>query len=282
MAGRYLSGHIDPLFLASVRFLIASITLIAILFISQKGFVNVTRTQAIQLVVLGLFGIYAYNLFFFYGLHYIDASRASLIVTTNPAVIALFSYVFFKERLSFKKIGAIALCMLGVVGVLSSKSSHSLFSAQQAGAGIGEVLIFGCVVSWVVYSVFCKGIVRAIGPLHTVTYSVIAGAIMLTMMAIATGKMTSAAVAALTATDMFSLSYLGMLGSAVAYVLYYDGIHRIGATRAGAFIALNPLTAVIAGALLLHEPLSLQMLVGGILIITGIFFINKPSSPPRQ
>jgi drug/metabolite transporter (DMT)-like permease len=70
--------------------------------------------------------------------------------------------------------------------------------------------------------------------------------------------------------------YLGVLGSALAYIGYYDGIRKIGATRSGVFIALNPLTAVLLGALLLGEQLTLAICLGGGLILMGIFLCNKP------
>jgi drug/metabolite transporter (DMT)-like permease len=55
---------------------------------------------------------------------------------------------------------------------------------------------------------------------------------------------------------------------------YYDGIRRIGATRSGVFIALNPLTAVVCGAVLLDEPLTMPMLLGGAVILLGICATN--------
>ncbi|XLM23353.1 DMT family transporter, partial [Chromobacterium piscinae] len=66
------------------------------------------------------------------------------------------------------------------------------------------------------------------------------------------------------------LLYLGALGSALAYIWYYDGISSIGPTRSGAFIALNPLTAVLLGAGLLGERLTPAMAAGGALAIAGI------------
>ncbi len=76
-----------------------------------------------------------------------------------------------------------------------------------------------------------------------------------------------------------SLLYLGAIGSALAYIWYYKGIEQIGATRAGVFIALNPLTAVLLGALLLDEQLSAPTFMGGALIIVGIMICNRPARP---
>ena len=66
-------------------------------------------SQALQLVLLGFFGVFAYNVFFFYGLHYISSSRASLIVALNPALIALTAFAFGRERLSRINVAGIAL-----------------------------------------------------------------------------------------------------------------------------------------------------------------------------
>jgi drug/metabolite transporter (DMT)-like permease len=269
IAGRVISPDIPPLVLASLRFLLAA----TVLALSKQGFVPINKRQMCVITSLGLTGIYTYNLFFFYGLQEINASRASLIVATNPAIMALCSYCFFKEKLSRIKACGIALCLCGTSVVIAGKSPDNLHMAHSTMRG--DMLIMGCVLSWVSYSIFCKHIVRQIGALQTVTYSVIAGAIMLTITALATGKMNISSLQMLSSIDALCLLYLGVLGSALAYVMYYDAIQRIGATRAGTFIALNPLTAVIAGATLLGEQLTIIMVLGGIFIITGIILTNR-------
>ena len=76
----------------------------------------------------------------------------------------------------------------------------------------------------------------------------------------------------------------------MAYIWYYDGIQKIGVARAGVFIALNPLAAVLLGAALLGEQMTLATLLGGALIIIGIVAENCRSragclpdaAPPAQ
>lgn len=273
VAGRYMSSDLHPVLLASLRFILAAAVLVAFLAVSRRGFVRMSGVQVLHIVGLGLAGIYAYNVFFFSGLSYIDASRASLIVAINPAVMALCTYLFFRERVSALQMFGIALCLLGAGVVIFARAP--LEAASGPGHWRGDALILGCVLSWVVYSVFCKGIVQAIGALHTVCYSVIAGALMLTGTALWMGEMNMTALRSLSQADAGCLLYLGVLGSAAAYVMYYDAIQRIGATRASTFIALNPLTAVAAGVLLLGERLSLAMVLGGGLVILGILLSNR-------
>ncbi|MGZ0715890.1 DMT family transporter [Pseudomonas palleroniana] len=271
VAGRYLAPDVDPLLAASVRFLLASLALLAFLAVARVPLARPSRKQLIQLAVLGCFGIFFYNLCFFYGLHYINASRASLIVALNPAVIGLAAWLLFKERGS---VSGILLCLSGAGLVIVSRNPNLLQGAPHA--WLGDGLIFGCVVGWGVYSLFSRSLNQSLGPLQTVTWSILLGTLMLTVTSALTGTFTLQRLAAIQPVQWLSLVYLGVLGSALAYIGYYDGIRRMGATRSGAFIALNPLTAVICSALLLDERLTPTMYAGAVLILLGIYLCNKP------
>jgi len=277
VAGRFLAGSLSPLFAASLRFLLASAALLGFLWLARIPLARPTSRQWLQLLLLGFFGIFFYNLCFFYGLHYINASRASLIVVLNPAVFGLASWLFFKERLSALKILGILVCMGGASLVIVSGSHGGLQNSAQA--WIGDLLIFGCVLSWAVYSLFSRHLTRALGPLTTVTYSIWLGTAMLWLVTWLRGEVSVEVISGLNPSQLLGLVYLGGLGSALAYIWYYDGIQRIGATRAGVFIGLNPLTAVIFGALLLGEQLTVIMGLGGGLILAGIYLCNRPVSP---
>jgi drug/metabolite transporter (DMT)-like permease len=274
VAGRLLADSLSPLFAASLRFLLASGALLVFLLLARVPLARPSPRQWLQLALLGFFGIFFYNLCFFYGLHYINASRASLIVALNPAVIGLASWLLFKERLSHTKVFGIAICIAGASLVIVSHNPQLL--ADNTDAWIGDLLIFGCVLGWGVYSLFSKDLNQTLGPVQTVTYSILLGTLMLWVTSAVRGELNVAVLASLGPTQWMSLMYLGVLGSALAYIGYYDGIRKIGATRSGVFIALNPLTAVILGALLLGEQLTLAMCLGGGLILAGIFLCNKP------
>jgi drug/metabolite transporter (DMT)-like permease len=274
VAGRFLADSLSPVFAASLRFLLASAALLGFLWLARIPLVRPTPRQWLQLMLLGFFGIFFYNLCFFYGLQYINASRASLIVALNPAVIGLASWWLFKERLGRMKVAGIATCIVGAGLVIVSRNPQLLAAAPDA--WIGDLLILGCVLGWGVYSLFSRELNQTLGPVQTVTYSILTGTVMLWVLAAARGELSWSALNNLGLPQWLSLGYLGVLGSALAYIGYYDGIRKIGATRSGVFIALNPLTAVILGALLLGERLTLAMCLGGSLILGGIYLCNKP------
>ncbi|MBV4485100.1 EamA family transporter [Pseudomonas sp. SWRI153] len=277
VAGRFLAGSLSPMFAASLRFLLASIALLGFLWLARIPLARPTPRQWLRLTLLGFFGIFFYNLCFFYGLNYINASRASLIVALNPAVIGLASWALFKERLGRVKVAGIAICIAGASLVIVSRNPQLL--AATPDAWIGDLLILGCVAGWGVYSLFSRSLNQTLGPVQTVTYSILIGTVMLWALAAARGELSWTVLVGLDTSQWLSLIYLGVLGSALAYIGYYDGIRKIGATRSGVFIALNPLTAVILGAVLLGEQLTPAMCLGAVLILTGIYLCNKPLAP---
>ena len=173
VAGRFLADSLSPLFAASLRFLLASAALLLFLLLARIPLARPSPRQWLQLALLGFFGIFFYNLCFFYGLHYINASRASLIVALNPAVIGLASWLLFKERLSRAKVIGIAICIAGASLVIVSR--HPQLLAGQADAWFGDLLIFGCVLGWGIYSLFSKDLNQTLGPVQTVTYSILLG-----------------------------------------------------------------------------------------------------------
>lgn len=279
VAGRYLAGDVDPLLAATLRFVLASLALLTFMGLAGIRLVRPSAAQLLQLAVLGFFGIFFYNLCFFYGLQYINASRASLIVALNPAVIGVASWLLFKERLGARKCVGIGLCLGGAGSVIVSRDPQLLVGGGTAWQG--DLLIFGCVVGWGVYSLFSRGLNERLGALQTVTWSILLGTTLLAMTTTASGKLTVTALQAIDPSQWLSLLYLGVVGSALAYIAWYDGIRHIGATRAGVFIALNPLTAVICGAALLGERLTAPMLLGGAVIVMGIYLCNKPLARAR-
>ncbi|MFM9264498.1 DMT family transporter [Tychonema sp. BBK16] len=270
IAGRQLADSSPPLLSAFIRFFIASIVLAFCLPPQQK---NLNVAQKIRVLFLGTFGIFLYNICFFYGLQHISASRASLIVSINPAVIALSAFLFMQEKLSPMKLAGIAACLIGASAIILNKDPSAIIANSTTWKG--DLLILGCVISWVTYSVFSRPLIREIGSINAVFYSVLTGTILLFFAVLINGDLTLKNLLNLGIVQIICLFFLGIFGSALAYVWYYKGIEKIGATRAGVYIALVPLFAVIFGQVILHEPINIIMIIGGLLVLIGIVLCNK-------
>ena len=277
IAGKLISHTIDPFSAAFIRFFIASFFLV-ILTIKIEGHLPKLAPDKIFIVfLLGLTGIFSYNLFFFSGLNYIQANQASLIIAGNPIFISLCSVFFFNEKLNCLKV--VGLC-LSVTGALIVISNGNLLNTLTLGLGKGELLIFGCVVSWVAYSILGKKAMNDLSPIVSVCYSSIAGTLLLFFPALFNGvflNMTS-----YQPVEWASLFYLGFFGTVLGFLWYYEGIKQIGPLKAGIFINFVPVSAIILSFFILKEPLTFSLIIGAIFVITGVYLTNTVSFKNKE
>lgn len=270
VAGRMLAGHAGPFAAGFWRFAMASVCLFWLLRHKQGGFPKLDRRGWIGVSLLGATGIFAYNAFFFTGLQTVPAGRAAVIVAMNPIFIALFAAVLFKEGLSRLKLAGILLSVSGAATAISRGDIPSLFSHA---ISWGDAAIFGCVISWVSYSLLGKRMMHTLSPLAAVTYSCLIGTIMLFPCAVAEGMI--AQTPGYPLTNWLAFAYLGVLGTVVGFTWFYEGVKAIGASKAGVFINFVPVTAILSSWLLLGEPVSPSLLAGGVMVVSGVYLTNR-------
>jgi len=270
IAGKGLAGSVDPYSAAFLRFAIASTFLIFLTRKTEKRLPGINKDQAINIFFLGLTGIFAYNILFFTGLSLINANRASLIIATNPIFISLFSVLLFKDKLSPLKIAGLGLSVAGALVVISSGQISAIF---KSGIGKGELAIFGCVISWVSYSLMGKPLMKSLSPMAAVCYSSIAGTLMLFFPALSHGLFSN--IPAYGFTEWANLFYLGFFGTVLGFFWYYEGIQKIGPMKAGVFINFVPVSAIILSYFILDEPVTKEILAGAVLVIAGVYLTNS-------
>ncbi|OWY69099.1 EamA family transporter [cyanobacterium TDX16] len=270
VAGRIVVQTMEPFTAAFFRFVVASSCLLILTQKIEKRFPQFPKSQFIPVVLLGLTGIFSYNAFFFLGLQTVPASRAALIVALNPTFIALGAALFFQEKFNCLKLMGIITSLIGAAIVISK---GQIINLLRGSLGWGEVLIFGCVLSWVAYTLIGKSVMSSLSPLATTTYACIVGTIALLIPALFEGIVQNFMQFPLSA--WLGILYLGVLGSAIGFSWYYEGVAAIGATKASIFINLVPVSAIAFAALLLQEPITVSLVLGGILVVVGVFFTNK-------
>lgn len=270
VAARVVTQHVEPFSASFLRFVVASFFLILLAGKRKASFLLLKKNQLLPAILLGMTGIFTYNVFFFMGLKTVTASRASLIVATNPVFISLFSVLLFKERMNAGKVMGIILCLAGAAIVISHGDMTEIFRGK---LGWGEVYILGCVASWVAYSLIGKVIMKDLSPLHAVTYSCLIGTLALFFPAWQEGIYEQ--VMTYTAIDWTGIFYLGFFGTVLGFLWYYEGIQVIGPSRAAVFINFVPVSGVLLGWLLLDESINLSLLTGAALVIGGVYLTNK-------
>ncbi len=146
------------------------------------------------------------------------------------------------------------------------------------GFGRGEVLIFGCVLSWVSFSLIGKKVLSGLTPLVSILYAVAIGTFALLVPAIREGML--ADLGSYSTVSWVAIVYLGFFGTALGFVWYYQGIKAIGPTRAGLFINFVPISAVVLAFGLLGEVITPSLFIGTSLVICGVYLTNQSRIGP--
>ena len=269
IAGKMISETVNPCSASFLRFAIASFFLIIITIKIEGKLPKLKKKQILPVVLLGFTGVFAYNILFLTGLRYINAGRAALIIAMNPIFISLLSALFFKERLDLIKIIGILMSVTGAIIVISNGRITDFVGYS---FGKGELLICGCVLSWVSYSLIGRAVMDDLSPIVSVCYSSVIGAVLLFIPALYNDIFSH--IGSYSAMDWTSLFYLGFFGTVIGFFWYYEGINQIGPTKASVFINFVPISAIILAFFILNEQISISLFIGAVLVVSGIYFTN--------
>ncbi|HAS81544.1 MAG TPA: EamA family transporter, partial [Verrucomicrobia bacterium] len=231
-----------------------------------KSMFRIRRDLWLSLILLGTSGVFGYSLLFFKGLQSTDAGRAALIIGCTPVCIAALSAVLERRCLAWPVMVGIVLSLLGGMVVIAKGNWRGLLSGQLSS---GDVMIFGCVLLWTVYTLLARPVMKTIPPLITVAWSCIVGTVLLLPFALANGL--GQDIVGVGNSEWLALVYLGVLATALAYYWYYLAIRQVGTAVTGIFINLVPLFAVLLSGVFLKERLHWSSALGGVLVIAGVF-----------
>lgn len=275
-SARLLGREVDPVISAFLRFLIASVTLLLLLYWKEKQFPRVNTRQMLFLIGMGITGIALYNLFFFFGLVHAEASRGSLITATNPLLTAIGAAILFKEKFTLLRFSGFILCVIGAALIISRGDLTVLF---EKGAGIGELAFIGCAVTWAAYTLIGRYMSDNLSSLAVITYASCIGTLILFfVMLFDFGFDSLRAISNLSFSAMLHLLYLSILATVLGFVWFQEGIKQLGAAKAAVFIYAMPISALFWAFVILDERITLSLLIGALMIISGIYLVNKKST----
>ncbi len=273
-AGRVLALAMPPLSAAASRFTIASVILLIWLRWSRGAWPKLSAAQWRNMALGAAVGVFSYAVLFMLALQQVDASRAALVVTTNPVFTTLLAAWLFGERLNWRIGVGLALALVGAAMVLTRGAPWLIFTS---GLGWGELMLIGCVASWTGYTLIGKGLLSGIDSLVTTTFTAAIGTVMLWVAALAF----EGPAAMVNAWQHLNMSQWGALvfiavGSTVlAYAWYNRGIALLGAGTAASYISLVPIFGVASAVVWLGEHLDATLLMGGALAVVGLVISHR-------
>ena len=259
---------VPPFTAVAVRFAIASTILLASAKVMGVRLGAQPHERRLWVVNGLLFFSVSYGVVY-WSEQFVPSGLAAILFATFPILVSLFAHGLLPgERFRVRAISGVLLAFAGILVIFSEDFGRIGGPKTAAAAGI---LLLSPIVS-AISSVIVKRWGAGIHPIS------LAGV----PMAIASAVMTVAAVLferdrplEWSKTAILALAYLSIAGSAVTFTLYYWLLRHVPASRLALIAYATPVIAVLAGVLVLHEPLTSRFLGGGALVIAGVAFAAR-------
>ena len=270
IATKVVLQDVSPITVVWLRFSMGVLILgVAVAMRRQFSFPN--RNEWAYFALLGFLGITFHQWLQSNGLQTSEAGTTAWIVSTTPVFMALLGRVVLKERLGWLKIMGILLAFAGVLLVVSKGDLESV-SVGRFGAA-GDKLILVSAVNWAVFSVLSRRGLKSY-PAGLMMFYVMTLGWIFTSVTFFAGTNPSE-ISNLTFDGWLGVAFLGIFCSGLAYIAWYDALQTLSAAQTGVFLYIEPLVAVVVAFFVLGEPVTVVSLIGGGVILLGVWLVNR-------
>ena len=270
IATKIAVGQISPIAVVWLRFAMGIPILFAAV-IMRKQFAFPKGNEWLYFTLLGFLGISFHQWLQSNGLITAQATTTAWIVSTSPAFIAILGWLVLKEKLNLLQSSGIVLAMIGVLAVVS-KGDLSTLVGEKFGT-TGDFLILISSVNWAVFSILSRRGLKN-HPSTRMTFWVMTIGWLITAVAFFANK-SYTEIPLLDSRGWIAMIFLGIFTTGLAYIAWFDALSQLPAAQTGAFLFVEPLTSMVVAAIILNEQITLVSVLGGAVILFGIWMVNR-------
>ncbi|MHA2405485.1 MAG: DMT family transporter [Candidatus Hermodarchaeia archaeon] len=275
--GSWVSAQIvvsvaPPMTVGFFRFFTASLIFLPLFLATQRKSLRTYTARDFKLFfVLGLIGVFGYGILFLIGMQFTTAAQGSIIAGINPVTVSLLAFLILQERLTPKwRYTGFLFSFLGIVFVVGVQSLLD-FHLEYL---IGNVILICAMFTWGSYSILGKSVMKKRSSIETTAMGIFFGTLIFFVGALFEQFWTLPIM--YDPTFWLNILYMGLFVTVLGFLFYFLGIKNLGASKSAVFISMVPVFGTLFSFLLLHEPIYPTFLIGLILVIVGILFINYP------
>jgi drug/metabolite transporter (DMT)-like permease len=269
--GKYLEPSVFILFRVTGAVLLFWI--MRLLFQTEK----VDRKDFGLLAICGLFGVAVNQLFFFYGLHYSSAINSGIIMASNPIIVLILSYLILKEKLSWLKISGILIGATGVI-LLTLKSAASTPKASW-----GDLFLFVNAMSYGLYLVLAKPLMKKYSPMTVITYVFTFGLFFVLLFPPTLTNLIQTPFSSFPTDIWIKISYVILGVTFLTYLLTMYGLKHLSPSVSSVYIYIQPVMVILFAFLFVQLGISEDQTktITGIkimlmlIIFTGVFLTTR-------
>lgn len=263
---KYSNQGVSPIFASTLRSIVASICGLVYCLKKEEKLFHTDRMLFHGVIVGLLFGAEFACIYF--GLLYTDAARSVLFVYLSPFVVAIGAHFFLKgDRLTIPKSLGLALAFTGIFVVFGGRPKTA-----KATMFLGDILQITAAVLWGATTLYIKRFMaKRVEPIHTFLYQLFFSIPILLILSIILEPRWIYKI------DLYiiaSLFYQSVIIAFITYLVWFKLIHKYSVSRLSAFTFFTPIFGVLFGILLLHEELTVSLIIGLPMVSMGIFLVN--------
>ncbi|HPN41629.1 MAG TPA: DMT family transporter [Candidatus Cloacimonadota bacterium] len=264
VVGKLLGTSVSPYAITAWRFLIGGLVILPFA-LRNRGDIKLGLKGIAHLSALGILNVCLAMLILQLSIHYGKASVSAVIISVNPLFVAMFAMLLLKEKMGIAQVLGLILGVTGIVilvlGEVEMRNVRYLNLPLGIGLAIVAALAFGT------YTVLTRAAVARYGNLLSNSTSFLAGSISLFAYNIIAGEQLTIQP---TLPNLLLAGYLGLILTGLAYLLYFEGMKRIGAGKASMYFFTKPLISTFLAWMLLGETLRASQLAAVVLIVSAM------------
>ena len=274
VVGRATVPEIPPAALAQIRWSVAFLLLLPFAWSHLRADLPLIRRHIWTMLLLSVIGITLFNTLQYWSLQYTTATNVSVLQSSMPLLIGLWSWVLWRDPLTRAQFAGVFTSLAGVLAIVSNGDMALLIGLT---LNVGDIVMLIAIADHALYSALLR-LRPAISPIGFLTATIGLGALMLVPLTVAEYAI-GMRIGSIDAGGVMALVYVAIFPSILSYMYFNRGVELIGANRAGPFFHLVPLFGAALAIIFLGERPGWHHLVGAILIIGGVFVASARRRP---
>ncbi len=272
-SGEGAAGQVGAGQVATLRFLLGAAFIFVLLLGQRQGkFVAAAvRKDGTPIAMLGAVGVFLTFFLLHEGIETTSASTAAVIFSMNPVFTVLIASLVLRERLGALGWLGVSLGLLGAFTAITGFRFSGIFAR---GDFPGSILVLASAATWSVYTVYGKRYSERYGSLVLSFLTMAVGSTLLAVLLTVQGGWRE--MAGYNPRAWAWLVYLGVVTVGLGYILYFEGMRRVPASRGASLFYLKPVLALIIAHFTLGEPVTYAMLLASVMVASGILLVTMP------
>lgn len=266
---KFVLNYLPPFTFNALRYMLAAALMWFICWHRGEK-IRIRKGDLVPLILLGLLGQFLYQVLFIIGISMTLAANTAVILGTTPIWVAILSHYFFEEKLTIPKLIGIIIAFAGMIFVILGGAGSFVIDLHSLS---GDLIVLTGAAIFGLYTLLAKRFLHRYSPLHMNTLMLTFGGAALFIAGIPSLVHTNFQRVPLEA--YACILYNGSLSIGLAYILWNNGLQKLGAIHASNYQNLVPVFGLIFSVFLLHEHLYFAEYLGAGLTIAGIIITRQ-------